>query len=198
VVGDLVITHPQADKLPAAANPKTPGAAAAKAAEDNHKSYEADFVIPKDSFIPLAMETGGRMHPNTRHFLRDFARRRTSLNPDKKAWTQEEKSVYLRTLETLLATVSVALVTAVSRSLQHGMRAATRAGHDPVLKAQAQALVAAQAVNAQGPALPVPAPAGAAAVELIAAAVAAGHGQGPGAAAAPPAAEAQAGAAGPA
>ena len=110
-VFDLVITHPIADKLPSAA--LTAGAAAAAAHTGKITKYTNSWTFDPDDFRPLAMETGGRMHPSFVEDLRSVAQYLTAPGPYKE-WSAQEKAAYALKIRTLITTVSVAVTRATS------------------------------------------------------------------------------------
>ncbi len=110
---DLVITHPIVANAPECARGE--GAAATAAHSTKLAKYKKTWSFPKSEFVPLALETGGRMHPDFRKLLRWFVRQ--PLGPDAAKWSPEEKAKYSRDLQSLITAVSVA----VTRSTSHAL-----------------------------------------------------------------------------
>jgi hypothetical protein len=110
---DLVITHPQASVDPTCAT--KPGKAASAAAFRKQKAYDSKWHVPEGNFVPLAIETGGRMDPAYRSFLSDYMKLQKA--GEFKEWEAKEKAKYAADIKYMLTSISVALVNATGRAL---------------------------------------------------------------------------------
>ncbi len=81
-------------------------------------------------FLPFALETGGRMHPDALAFLKDCVRKYVSANK-REEWTAEERRLYASKLSDLLMSVGVSVARGRAVSLLYMARRANAllAGH---------------------------------------------------------------------
>ena len=115
-IGDLVMRHPQATDAAAPCASK-PGTAAEEAYAGKLAKYQSRWRFPADEFVPLAMETGGRLHPEFRHFLRRFAFVALGSADKYSELTKEERAKYSANIRHLLTSVSVAAARTTGLSL---------------------------------------------------------------------------------
>jgi hypothetical protein len=117
VILDLVITHPQPRSDPKVAT--VPGAAASKAHNDKVKKYCRRFEIPAGQFEPIAVETGGRLHPSARRTLTAFVKWTLGLGCEEKV-PPDLAYKYQRALRSVLDSLSVSLAREVAGALLSG------------------------------------------------------------------------------
>ena len=113
--GDLVIYHPQAADAEAPCAVK-PGVAADDAYKNKLAKYKGLWLIPNGEFVPLAMETGGRMHPEFREFLRRYAMVKAGVDKYSEM-TKEQRATSSANIRYLLTSISVAAARATGLSL---------------------------------------------------------------------------------
>jgi hypothetical protein len=142
VVLDLVITHPlprSCAKVATAA-----GTAAHRAHSDKIKKYSRRFEVPGGAFEPIAVETGGRLHPDSRKALETFVRHALGID-NEEAMPPDLAHRYQMALRTVLDSLAVALAGQVALALLTGGPGGTRAparardrgrGADPATDAQ--------------------------------------------------------------
>ena len=117
---DLVVTHPNPARSGLADAAKAKGTAAADAYDSKIKKYSSCFVIPAGAFVPIAMETGGRLHPESRAFLSDFVKQSLlGLEPGEKIADKDDIRYYNYALRTLLDSLAIALAREVAKALLH-------------------------------------------------------------------------------
>jgi hypothetical protein len=124
VVLDLVITHPlprTCAKVATAA-----GTAAHKAHSDKIKKYSSRFEVPGGAFEPIAVETGGRLHPDSRKALKTFVRHALGIDKEE-AMPPDLAHRYQMALRTVLDSLAVALAGQVALALLAGGPGGTRA-----------------------------------------------------------------------
>jgi hypothetical protein len=148
LVGDVVRAHPQVSSIPACAT--TAGAAAAAAHEKKIVKYSARWNFPAEEFVPLAIETGGRMHPEFRAFLRRFVLYVVGAAESYSDLTKEERANYTKKIKYLITSVSAANAKATARSLLLIREACARAARVPVGAAAPTQLVTQVAAGASG------------------------------------------------
>ena len=124
VIYDVVITHPHCSHNSGAAS--TPGTAAAAAHSDKIKKYTDRFVIPEGEFEPIAVETGGRMHPRTHTALRACIKACLfDLDPTDSV-PSDQVNKYNCALRVLLDSIAVSLARQVAKALIHAAPDVTR------------------------------------------------------------------------
>ena len=80
---DLSITSASATTIMAKLHTDTTtGAAAGERYTSKIKNYTARFNFPRGRLWPIIMETGGRMHPDSRAHLSELAKGSLGLGPD--------------------------------------------------------------------------------------------------------------------
>ena len=131
VIYDLVITHPLPRRSPPAA--RAAGHAAHEAHSDKINKYNRRFEIPRGQFEPIAVETGGRLHPASRRALGDFVKAAVGVDPGE-AIPAELAATYQRAMRTVLDSLSVSLAREVAVALLHG--GAERSARVPVVQAR--------------------------------------------------------------
>ena len=147
IVGDLIITHPRVDRTPACAN--TDGAAADKAYDAKLASYKARFNFPERGFVPLAMETGGRMHPSFRDYIRKFIL--YYLGTDKyDGLEKEQRANYSKHVRHIITSVSVAAARTTGLSLLYLKDACAAARAPPGVEALPTQLATPVVIAASG------------------------------------------------
>ena len=115
VIADLVVTHPRAGTHPEHAF--TAGSAAADAHAQKLAKYESRWSFPSHEFVPLAMETGGRLHPDFRGFLRTYVLYAVGHTDDYSKLKKEERADYSKHMRRLLTSISVAAAIASGMAL---------------------------------------------------------------------------------
>jgi hypothetical protein len=134
VVADLTVTHPNASpslNRGGAAAASQPGAAAQAAHAHKYDHYAKRYVLPANSFFPLAIETGGRMHESFKNFLRTFVKRDIlgANVGDKLGGADLTKyNLYLREL---IEAVEIALAKSVAGALMWNRRDRPACAHCP-------------------------------------------------------------------
>lgn len=124
VVFDLVITHPLPRSCAAVAT--AAGTAAHKAHSDKINKYSRRFEIPGGAFEPIAVETGGRLHPESRRAIKTFIKH--SLGIDEEAPMPPDLAYkYSQALRTVLDSLAVALAGEVALALLSGGPGGARA-----------------------------------------------------------------------
>jgi hypothetical protein len=103
---DLVVTAPNAERVPATAT--VAGTAAARAAAAKTAKYTAHWTYPEGAFVPLAFETGGRVERNTRDFLKEYVRQWVSPDPIA-VWRKDQHIKYTQAMEHMKVTIAIAL-----------------------------------------------------------------------------------------
>jgi hypothetical protein len=132
VIYDLVITHPLPRRSPATAH--AVGHAAHEAHSDKINKYSRRFEIPSGQFEPIAVETGGRLHPASRRALGDFVKAAVGVEPGE-AIPADLSAKYQRAMRTVLDSLSVSLAREVAVALLY--RGAERSARAPVVQARA-------------------------------------------------------------
>jgi len=113
---DLVITHPNVTSVRHGNAGAVPGKAAQSAYDSKQTKYAQQFDLATGaSFVPFAIETGGRLHPKAREALVKFVRSLIDNDPEK--YTPEEKLFYSRSLRGLLDVIDVARAQSVAFAL---------------------------------------------------------------------------------
>jgi hypothetical protein len=122
VVFDLVITHP----LPrsCATTATVAGSAANKAHCDKINKYNRRFET-RGMFEPIAVETGGRLHPNSLKALKVFIK--TSMGLGDGPLPPNEAHQYQLALRSVLDSLAVSLAREVAQALLSGGPGGTRA-----------------------------------------------------------------------
>ena len=91
------------------------GVAAEVAYKRKVSQYSKRYLLPVDSFFPLACETGGRMHPLSRkaieHVVADI------IGGDCKNWSESERKDYSKSLRSILDAVAVGIAKEVAQLL---------------------------------------------------------------------------------
>ena len=77
--------------------------------------YSRRFIVPPGTFYPLAVETGGRFHPEARAFLSKFAA--YCINKPKADFNADDRLRYATILQELLDTLSVAVAKSTAKTL---------------------------------------------------------------------------------
>ena len=124
MVFDLVITHPlprSCAKVATAA-----GTAAHKAHSDKIKKYSSRFEVPGGAFEPIAVETGGRLHPESRRAIKAFVRHALGIDKEENL-PPDLAHKYQMALRTVLDSLAVALAGQVALTLLAGGPGCTRA-----------------------------------------------------------------------
>ena len=89
-------------------------------------------MLPADAFVPIAVETGGRLHPASRALLSDFVKQALlGLEPGEKVETKDDIRFYNHALRTLLDSLAIALAREVAKALLHGGKGAKAAAVAP-------------------------------------------------------------------
>jgi hypothetical protein len=82
------------------------------------------YKIPQGRFVPLAIETGGRMHKDMREYICTYIKQGISMQ-DFKEWSPAEKALYSKSVGHFLTGISVALTTSNAINLiKHGKEVA--------------------------------------------------------------------------
>ena len=68
-------------------------AAANEGVRDKHRTYDA-YIGPSDTFLPLAFETFGAMHPNISELITRCARRVSNVAPDTSSYLAPTFATY--------------------------------------------------------------------------------------------------------
>ena len=113
IATDTVITHPHPAALSSAS--LIPGATADERAKLKHAHYSRRFIVPPGTFYPIAVETGGRFHPEARAFLSKFAA--FCVNKPKSDFNADDRLRYTTILQELLDTLSVAVAKSTAKTL---------------------------------------------------------------------------------
>jgi hypothetical protein len=118
LVGDLTITHPSTVSAPSRLSASVPGHAAGLAATFKIDHYSKKYAIPPGQFLPLAIETGGRMHSGTLEFFKVFIM--GVIGKDNKSdFTAEETRFYNSHFRKLVENVSNAVALETAKALLH-------------------------------------------------------------------------------
>jgi hypothetical protein len=124
VVFDLVVTHPLPRSCATAAT--AAGTAAHRAHSDKINKYSRRFEIPGGAFEPIAVETGGRLHPESRRAIKTFIKH--SLGIDGEAPMPPDLAYkYSQALRTVLDSLAVSLAGEVALALLSGGPGGARA-----------------------------------------------------------------------
>lgn len=117
VIYDLTIVHP----LPrsSARTAEVAGHAAQESYSGKIDKYSRRFEIPGGQFEPIAVETGGRLHPASRRALADFVKAAVGADAGK-AVPPEVSSRYQRAMRTVLDSLAVSLAREVATALLSG------------------------------------------------------------------------------
>ena len=118
VIYDVVVTHPHTG---CGADTSPPGSAAEAAHSDKINTYNGRFVIPVGEFEPLAMETGGRLHPRALGALKTFVKATTLGLGATDPIPVHQMPKYNRALRVLLDSLAVSLARQVARALLHAV-----------------------------------------------------------------------------
>jgi hypothetical protein len=123
VVLDLVITYPKAYKPSGAVDARmtgTPGHAADLADRRKKAHYKRRWLIDQSAtrFRPFAVETGGRLHPDARAYLRERVAAYVS-EEEPKEWTAQQKELYASTMSGMLIAISAATARGTATALLH-------------------------------------------------------------------------------
>ena len=111
---------------------KSKGSAAAAAYDSKIKLYSSRFVLPAGALVPIAVETGGRLHPASRALFSDFVKQALlGLEPGEKVETKDDIRFYNHALRTLLDSLAIALAREVAKALLHGGKGAKAAAVAP-------------------------------------------------------------------
>ena len=94
----------------------TTGAAARERYASKIKHYTARFIFPRGRLWPIVLETGGRMHPDSRAHLSELAKGSLGLGPDEKIPGHKVAEFNLH-LRILLDTLAVTLARCVTDTL---------------------------------------------------------------------------------
>ena len=108
--------------------------------------YNARWSFPKEEFVPLAIETGGRMHPEFRAFLRRFVLYAVGNAECYDDLTKDERARYTKKIKYLITSISAANAKATARSLLLIREACARAARVPVGAAAPSTQLATQVV----------------------------------------------------
>ena len=122
VVFDLVITHPLPRSCATAAT--VAGSAANKAHCDKINKYNRRFET-RGMFEPIAVETGGRLHPDSLKALKAFIK--TSMGLGDGPLPPDEAHQYQLALRSVLDSLAVSLAREVAQALLSGGPGGTRA-----------------------------------------------------------------------
>ena len=113
---DLVISYTNATSALTIGSDSVDGLAAAIAYQSKIDAYSKLYTIhPIKSFVPISMETGGRMHKDSKTYLQTLCCR--LIGGDPKNWTKNDQSRYTYSIRNLMDSVSLALAKSVARSL---------------------------------------------------------------------------------
>ena len=117
VVYDLVITHP----LPRSSQQtaQEAGTAANEAHNDKINKYTRRFEIPGGEFLPIAVETGGRLHPMARAAFKTFVRTTLGIDPAEPV-PPDMAYKYQLAMRTILDSLAVSLAREVAIALLSG------------------------------------------------------------------------------
>jgi hypothetical protein len=143
LVGDVMITHPVV-RAPATQAATTAGHAAKLAFDFKTQYYNARHNFPKGTFFPIAVETGGRMHPETHKFLALLVRLSVTgtLDPDVKM-EADQKRAYAAKLRFVITATSAQLARSTAAAIYCLANACKVAAvSDPVVMQPAPAPVA--------------------------------------------------------
>jgi hypothetical protein len=89
---DITVRNPLARHMVARAAVTTL-AAANEGVRDKHRTYDA-YIGPSDTFLPLAFETFGAMHPNISELITRCARRVSNVAPDTSSYLAPTFATY--------------------------------------------------------------------------------------------------------
>ncbi len=90
------------------------------ASDSKIKKCSSCFVIPAGAFVSIAMETGGRLHPESRAFLSDFVKQSLlGLEPGEKTTDKDDIRYYSPAPRTLLDSLAIALAREAAKALLH-------------------------------------------------------------------------------
>ena len=115
---DITITHPVAALVPSCAHKD--GHSAQQAHKDKIQKYKENWTIPDPSgctFVPLAMETGGRWSTETRSFWKQYLTAYVSADVD--GWDAEKLRLYGAAMQTVLTAIATSLQREVAGQYIH-------------------------------------------------------------------------------
>jgi hypothetical protein len=120
---DVTITYGKAYKPSGVVDQRMisqPGRAADLAARRKVAQYKKRWLIDQGiaRFRPFAVETGGRLHPDARAYLRLRVEEHVSAK-ERKEWTAAQKEKYASTMASLLIAISAATARGTARALLH-------------------------------------------------------------------------------
>ena len=112
-----MITHPVV-RAPATQAATTAGHAAKLAFDFKTQYYNARHNFPKGTFFPIAVETGGRMHPETHKFLALLVRLSVTgtLDPEVKM-EADQKRAYAAKLRFVITATSAQLARSTAAAI---------------------------------------------------------------------------------
>ena len=116
LIGDVVISHPLCSTTPASAT--TAGTTANLAFAAKLGDYNKRLVFPKDTFFPIALETGGRLHPQTRKFFALLVRLAVSGQfADDMPMTADQRRRYASKLRNIITATSAQLARSTASAI---------------------------------------------------------------------------------
>jgi len=116
VVCDLVVSHTNANSPRTIGSDRVDGLAAAVAFKEKIDLYSRLYIIhPIKSFVPISIETGGRMHETSKKYLQTICCRLVGGDP--KNWSKKEQARYNSSIRHLMDSVSLALAKSVASAL---------------------------------------------------------------------------------
>ena len=117
---DTTIVHPNAARNPQFA--AVPGLAADIAHNAKETSYNKIYDIPVGQLVPLAAETGGRLHPSFQKFVAKVIK--SGLTPDASPepaqWTPALRVLYGSRLRAAFTAINIAIARSVATTLLRG------------------------------------------------------------------------------
>ena len=117
---DTTIVHPNAARNPQFA--AVPGLAADIAHNAKETSYNKIYDIPVGQLVPLAAETGGRLHPSFQKFVAKVIK--SGLTPDASPepaqWTPALRALYGSRLRAAFTAINIAIARSVATTLLRG------------------------------------------------------------------------------
>lgn len=116
---DLVVTHPNSAGTCSKAH-IVPGTCAANRYKMKMSWYSKHFILTDTSnarLFPVAIETHGRICPQSKHCIEDIVKDLTVGNKDPKDWTKKDASNYNRSLKFVLDSIGVALARVVASTI---------------------------------------------------------------------------------
>jgi hypothetical protein len=122
---DVVVSHPHAAVEPRVA--KTVGIAAAIAHSKKTNLYSNTYDIPSGHMVPLSAETGGRLHPVFKEYIKGIVTMGlATADAAEPVWTPATRSEFSSRLTAAFVTINIAIARSVAIALIRGSTTVAR------------------------------------------------------------------------